>query len=256
MLKNTIALIPARYASTRLPAKPLADIAGKSMIQRVYEQTAKAISPERVWVATDDERIFGHVSDFGGRAVMTHSQHQSGTERCAEALLLLQKTIPNIGAVINVQGDEPFLEPQQIEELTAALTYSTAPIATLIQVIKNEAELFDTNRPKVVVDRQQQALYFSRQTVPFLRGMPPEQWLEKQVFYKHIGLYAYRPDALLQIAALPPCPLEQAESLEQLRWLWAGFAIQTAITTHDSFSVDVPEDVEKAIILAQKQQSN
>lgn len=247
-MEKIIAIIPARYASTRLPAKPLVDICGKSMIQRVYEQTSKNSLLYQTWVATDDERIFRHVSNFGGRVLMTKSTHQTGTERCAEALNLLQKTIPDIGAIINIQGDEPFLNPNQIQELADALLQSKAPIATLIRPIDDISELFDFNRPKVVIDAQGKALYFSRQTLPFLRDISPDQWLINHIFYKHIGMYAYRPDALRQITALPTAPIEQAESLEQLRWLWAGFSIQTATSLYDSFSIDVPQDLEKAIL--------
>lgn len=240
-----IGIIPARYQSSRFPGKPLAIIGNKPMIQWVYENVAKAVS--EVWVATDDERIFEAVESFGGKAIETLSTHQSGTDRCAEAALKIAKET-DFDIVINVQGDEPFIQPKQIELLKSCFS-SDADIATLIKRIETSEELFNPNRPKVVTDNRKNALYFSRSTVPYIRGSENEDWLSKQTFWAHIGMYAYKTDILQKISKLEQGELEMAESLEQLRWLENGFKIKTAVTEHQSMGIDTPEDLTEALQL-------
>ncbi len=238
-----LGIIPARFASSRFPGKPLADIGGKSMIQRVYEQAQKAKSLSKVVVATDDSRIFDHVIGFGGEAYMTAENHPSGTDRCFEAL---QKAggSSKFDYIINIQGDEPFIDPETIEQMTKLLDFKTE-IATAVKKISDYDTLFDPNVVKAVLTMRKQCLYFSRQTVPYVRGHEPETWLEHADFYKHIGLYAYRNDVLEQISHLPPSPLENTEKLEQLRWLGYGYKIYATITNYESIGVDTPEDLEK-----------
>jgi len=240
-----IAIIPARYKSTRFPGKPLALISGKPMIQWVYENVAKAV--KEVWVATDDPRIFDTVKLFGGNAIETLASHQSGTDRCAEAARTLKGTL-NFEVVINIQGDEPFIQPEQIELLKSCFSTPT-DIATLIKKIDSSDDIFNPNRPKVVIDNKQNALYFSRSPIPFIRGTENENWKEKHTFWAHVGMYAYRTDVLQKIALLEPGILEQAESLEQLRWLENGFSIKTAETKHQSVGIDTPEDLKLALQL-------
>ncbi len=244
MNKNDIlGIIPARYGSTRFPGKPLADIGGKSMIQRVYEQ-ASGVIPQVV-VATDDTRIFNAVRQFGGQVVMTSPDHKSGTDRCKEALDRQEETTGlTFTAVVNIQGDEPFIEPEQIENLIGCFEKEETQIATLVKPLGAPQELFDANKPKVVIGAHSQALYFSRSPIPFLRGFPKEEWHLHHPYYLHIGLYGYRSDALRAITQLKPSPLEVAESLEQLRWLENGFCITTSVTHHESYSIDTPEDLE------------
>lgn len=238
-----IAVIPARFASTRFPGKPLVNIAGTSMIQRVYEQVSLVHSLTHVIVATDDERIEAHVKQFGGRVMMTSPEHQSGTDRCAE----VAAHFPDADIVLNIQGDEPFINPLQIEELMDCFNTPETQIATLIRKIESEEELFNENTPKVVVNNRLQALYFSRQTIPFQRNVAKEEWLQKQVYYKHIGIYGFRAKTLLDITQLPSASLEHAEALEQLRWLQNGYEIQTSITQYQSFGIDLQEDIEKVL---------
>ncbi len=237
-----LAVIPARYASTRFPGKPLAIIQGKTMIQRVVEQVKKARLITDLIVATDDDRICDEVKRFGGKFVMTSPTHPSGTDRCFEALQKQQKTFD---AVINVQGDEPFIHPEQIDQLAQLIQPEDVSIATLIQPIRDKSQLFDPNVVKVITNPAGKAIYFSRQTIPFLRNTEKEQWLESFVFYRHIGIYAYKTEALKQITNLPPSPLEMAESLEQLRWIEHGITIQTGLSEHAQFGVDTPDDLEK-----------
>jgi 3-deoxy-manno-octulosonate cytidylyltransferase (CMP-KDO synthetase) len=240
--KKYIGIIPARYASTRFPGKPLAIIRGKSMIQRVYEQASKVL--EMVYVATDDERIYKAVKDFGGRIIMTSTTHSSGTDRCAEAITLVEKELgEQFDVVLNIQGDEPFIEPQQISLLMECFEQPQTQIATLVKIASLADEVFNPNRPKVVLGSNQQALYFSRSPIPFIRGAEKEDWLRSAKFYLHIGLYAFRKDVLLEITRLPQSALEKAESLEQLRWLENGFHIAVRTTTYDSFGIDTPEDL-------------
>jgi 3-deoxy-manno-octulosonate cytidylyltransferase (CMP-KDO synthetase) len=238
-----IGIIPARYASTRFPGKPLADINGKPMIQRVCEQVQKAI--EEVWIATDDDRIKEAVIGFGGKVVMTSTNHQSGTDRIAEAIKTIT-TENEISAdvIINIQGDEPFIQPEQIEAIKACFSNEKTEIATLIKPIEEQKEIFDPNKVKVIVGKDQRAIYFSRSPIPFLRGVNKENWLQKGCFFKHIGMYAYKTDVLQKITQLDQSTLELSESLEQLRWIENGYHIQTEITRHESIGIDTPEDLE------------
>jgi 3-deoxy-manno-octulosonate cytidylyltransferase (CMP-KDO synthetase) len=245
---NFIGIIPARYESTRFPGKPLVMIGDKPMIQWVFENAAKAL--KNVWVATDDDRIFDAVQQFGGNAVKTLSTHQSGTDRCAEAALKLSKKI-DFDVVINIQGDEPFIQPTQIELLKLCFVSET-DIATLVKQIETEDELFNPNRPKVVLDNNQNALYFSRSPIPFVQGEEKKEWHKKNKFWAHIGMYAYKKDVLQKITKLEPGKLELTESLEQLRWLENRFRIKTAKTNVQSIGIDTPEDLENALQLLRK----
>ncbi|WP_448137940.1 3-deoxy-manno-octulosonate cytidylyltransferase [Sphingobacterium siyangense] len=240
-----LGIIPARYASSRFPGKPLIDIEGKTMIQRVYEQVKKSTKLNDVVVATDDQRIAETVRSFGGEVVMTAEHHQSGTDRCAEVIT----NIEGYDVAINIQGDEPFIDPTQIDLLANCFEDTTTQIATLVKEITAEEELFNVNIPKVVRNTKGEAIYFSRQTIPFLRAVEKDQWLQKQTFYKHIGIYAYQVDTLKALTQLPISMLEEAEALEQLRWLENGYAIQTAITTHETVAVDTKEDLAKILRL-------
>jgi 3-deoxy-manno-octulosonate cytidylyltransferase (CMP-KDO synthetase) len=238
-----LGVIPARYASTRFPGKPLVDILGKSMIQRVYEQAKLSTYLTDIVVATDDERILEHVEEFGGKAVLTNSDHPSGTDRCYEAAA---KTGENWDVIINIQGDEPFMEPKNIDLLAETFLNTENQISTLICPIKNVEEIQSRDLVKVVKDCNQNALYFSRFPIPFLRNQTIENWLEENTFFQHLGIYAYRFDILKELVKLSPSKLEKAESLEQLRWLEAGYKIK-ALTTEKSLpGIDTPEDLIKA----------
>lgn len=241
-MSRIVAIIPARYASSRFPGKPLVDLGGKSMIQRVYGQVSQAQGIHQVVVATDDQRIYSHVQSFGGKAVMTRPEHPSGTDRCYEALQQLER---RYDYVINIQGDEPFIEPEQINQLAGVLDGRTE-IATLAKKITDTASLFNPNVVKVVFNRAGRALYFSRSPIPHMRNLPEEAWPEQGSHYKHIGLYAYRSDILHKITQLPVSKLEKAEALEQLRWLDNGLNIQVFETTLETLGIDTPEDAEKA----------
>ena len=242
---NFIGIIPARYQSSRLPGKPLAKIKDKPMIQWVYENASKALP--YVCVATDDDRIFEAVKAFGGEVVKTLSSHQSGTDRCAEAALKIAKKI-DFDIVVNIQGDEPFVKPEQIELIKSCFESETE-IATLIKKIDSEEELFNPNRPKVVLDRNNFALYFSRSPIPYFRGEENKSWVSKHSFWSHIGMYAFKTDVLQRLTKLPQGSLELAESLEQLRWLENGLKIKTAETTTATIGIDTPEDLEAALQL-------
>lgn len=245
-----LAIIPARHASTRFPGKPLADIDGKTMIRRVYEQVRKAKRIARVVVATDDERIADHVKEFGGEVVMTSAHHSSGTDRCYEAALLMDMAFEY---VINVQGDEPFIQPGQIDALAGALTDKSIELATLVRKVNDEEILTNPNEVKVVLNTNMQAMYFSRQAIPHLRSGKEGSWHSAHGYYHHIGLYAYRIDILDKITKLPLSPLEKAESLEQLRWLENGFKITCVITEEQSYSIDIPGDIDRVLrIIAKK----
>lgn len=241
-MTKIVGIIPARYASTRFPGKPLVDIQGKSMIQRVYEQAKKSSSLSSVIVATDDTRIADHVKDFGGEVCMTSTEHPSGTDRCAEVVEKLQLTCD---AVVNIQGDEPFINPAQIDLLCSCFNDPRTELATLIKKIKSEEILFSENTPKVIIDGDQFAIYFSRQTIPFLRGVQKHEWLMNATYYQHIGIYGYTATALKMIMRLSPSSLEKAESLEQLRWLENGYKIKTAVTEFDTVAIDTPDDLKK-----------
>jgi 3-deoxy-manno-octulosonate cytidylyltransferase (CMP-KDO synthetase) len=234
-----LGIIPARYASSRFPGKPLVDIAGKSMIQRVYEQAKKCTHLAEVIIATDDERILNHVIAFGGLAVMTSINHQSGTDRCAEVAL----AHPQYDIIINIQGDEPYIDPEQISKLAGCFNAPDVQIATLVKGIKSEQELHNPNSPKVVVNKLAEAVYFSRSALPHIRGEEPQNWLEFYPYFKHIGIYGYRADILQQITKLPISPLEKAESLEQLRWIENGYRIKVAETELETYAIDAPEDL-------------
>lgn len=238
-----LGIIPARYASTRFPGKPLVDIAGKTMIRRVYEQAKKCIHLTEVIVATDDIRIYDHVLGFGGIAVMTSSDHQSGTDRCAEVAL----QHPQYNVIINIQGDEPFIDPEQISKLAACFNNQDTQIATLIKRVVNEQELFNVNSPKVIINKLSEAIYFSRSPLPHIRGQEQDNWLNSFTYFKHIGIYGYRADILQQITNLPISSLEKAESLEQLRWIENGYRIKVAETELETHAIDTPEDLGKVI---------
>jgi len=244
-----VGIIPARYASTRFPGKPLVDIEGKTMLQRVYEQAMKSKSLAKVVVATDDERIVDHVTQFGGEVVMTAPHHPSGTDRCLEALQQLKEPYQY---VINIQGDEPFIEPEQIDELAAVLNDGTTELATQMIAVDSYELLFDKGEVKVVLNTNNEALFFSRMVIPFIKGVDEKEWHMHHRYYRHVGMYAYRSDILHQIAALPVSALEKAESLEQLRWLEHGFRIKCVVTEHESHCIDEPEDVVKVLQLIRK----
>ena len=241
---KVLAIIPARYASTRFPAKPLALLGGKPIVQRVYEQVARVV--ERVVVATDDERIYNTVVSFSGEVVMTSPNHKSGTDRCAEAY---EKLGYEANIIINVQGDEPFVAPEQIEALIGCFDSEEIDIATLVKPFLAEGgieTLENPNSPKVVINEEGEAIYFSRSIVPYLRGVERSEWLKHHTFYKHIGIYAFRAKALNEVTALEQTPLEKAESLEQLRWLESGYKIRVGITDIETIGIDTPEDLERA----------
>jgi len=243
---STLGVIPARYASSRFPGKPLVMIDGKSMIMRVYEQTLKTTVLNRVIVSTDDERIFNHVKECGGEVMMTSESHVSGTSRIGEVI----ENLSFLGqcpydVIVNIQGDEPFIDPSQIDMTVALFNKPEVIIGTLIRKIEKNEDLFDPNVVKVVVDKIGKALYFSRSPIPYFRGIPQDAWLDKYDYYKHIGLYAYRSSILKEVLNLSLAPPESAESLEQLRWLYHGYSIHTAVTDIETIGIDVPEDLLK-----------
>lgn len=241
-----IGIIPARFASTRFPGKPLADIGGKSMIQRVYEQAEKVF--ETVYVATDDDRIHDAVVAFGGNVVMTDSAHQSGTDRCAEALHKVEEQSgKSFEVVVNIQGDEPFVQPEQLERIKHCFNEAEAQIATLVKPLKTQEAILNPNQVKVVIAKNGDALYFSRSPIPFIRNRPQTDWYKSHEFLGHIGLYAYRADILSELTNLPIGELESLESLEQLRWLENGYRIQTRKSDHDSVGIDTPEDLQRIL---------
>ena len=241
-----VGIIPARYASTRFPGKPLIDIQGKTMLQRVYEQATKSKYLNKVVVATDDERIFNHVKSFGGEAVMTAAHHPSGTDRCWDALQQLEE---NFQYVINIQGDEPFIEPEQIDELANELKDGTTELATQMIAVDNHEILFDKGEVKIVLNPNNEALYFSRMVIPFIKGVDEKEWHQHHTYYRHVGMYAYRKDVLEKITQLPVSSLEKAESLEQLRWVENGFKIKCVLTKFDSHCIDTPDDIIKMLAL-------
>ena len=246
---KVVGIIPARYASTRFPGKPLALIKGKTMIRRVCEQAWKS-DLDAVVVATDDVRIADEVMSFGGQYVMTAPNHRSGTDRCCEALELLEN---QYDAVVNIQGDEPFIDPRQINLLVDLISREDTQLASLAKRIEDEDELFSPNAVKVVMDKEGKAMYFSRNPIPFMRNVDREEWLKKGVFYQHVGIYAYKAEALRRVARLQPSSLELAESLEQLRWLENGMSIRMAVTESQNVSIDTLSDLAKAEQFAQNQ---
>ena len=238
-------IIPVRFQSTRFPGKALVDIQGKSMVQRVYQQASHTKGLDKVVVATDHHKIFEHVQEFGGNVCMTSEHHPSGTDRCREALEQMDETFD---FVVNIQGDEPFINPRQIEELIQGLSPSVQ-IATQARIIEDPQKLLDPNCVKVIMNPQGQAIYFSRTPIPYQRNVPQDLWLDQFTYYQHIGLYAYHRDALQQITELPVSPLEKAEGLEQLRWLENSFSIKVLTTEYYADGIDTPEDLEKALSL-------
>ena len=242
-----VGIIPSRYASTRFPGKPLIELDGKSMIRRVYEQASES-NLDRVIVATDDARIYNHVIEFGGEAVMTSSDHHTGTDRCVEAYQMLEE---EYDAVINIQGDEPVIRPGQLDLLAFCFNDDSCEIATLAVKVKDNDILFDSSKIKVILDHNSDAIYFSRHPIPY-QQRPADQWLEHHTYYKHVGIYGFRSDILSEVGKLPVSTLEQAESLEQLRWLENGYRIQVKVTEFDSISIDIPKDVDRVLDILKK----
>lgn len=245
-MMKTVAIIPARYASTRFPGKPLALLGGKPVVQWVWENVSAAPELDCAVVATDDERIAEAVEHFGGRAVMTSASHRSGTDRCGEVVRTLQEEGLSYDVAINVQGDEPFVQPEQLQSLMACFDDKNVQIATLKTAIRSYDELFSPNNVKVVCDIRGRALYFSRQPLPHLRGVEPEQWLGRQPYFKHVGIYAFRTAVLEQVVQLPQSSLEKSESLEQLRWLENGYSIHVRETSAANIGIDTPADMAEA----------
>lgn len=239
-----IGVIPARYASSRFPAKVLAKIDGKPIIQWVYERAKQSTSLSKVIVATDHVKVKSAVEAFGGEVVMTKTEHLSGTDRCFEAL---QKQSGKYDFLINIQGDEPFIQAEQIDILASCLRNKNIQIATLVNPISEEGDLFNKNVVKVVYNQNKKAIYFSRHPIPYLRNYPQKEWLKRHLFYRHIGIYAYRTDVLEALTNLAPSYLERCESLEQLRWLENEYTIHVAVSPYHSMGIDTPEDLEKAI---------
>ncbi|WP_306551770.1 3-deoxy-manno-octulosonate cytidylyltransferase [Daejeonella sp.] len=240
-----LGIIPARFESSRFPGKPLIDIAGKSMIQRVYEQCQKSSRLDKVIVATDDQRILDHLKTFGGQGIMTSSIHASGTDRCGE----VAEHFPEFDILVNIQGDEPMIDPHQIDLLCSCYDDLNTQIATLVKLIHTNEELVNENTPKVILNKNHQAVYFSRATIPYLRGKKIDNWLSEHAFYKHIGIYAFKRQILSEITKLPVSNLEIAEGLEQLRWIENGYPIQAVITTKESQAIDTPDDLIKVLKL-------
>lgn len=237
-------IIPARFSSTRFPGKPLVIINGKTMIQRVYQQATKVL--DHVCVATDDIRIKEEVLRFGGEVIMTSPNHQSGTDRCAEAIEILQHQKKfNFEVVLNIQGDEPFIQPEQLKKLMSCFNNSETQIATLVKPIHHNNDIFNPNYVKVVLDKNSRALYFSRSPIPYIRSKDNSVWVEHHSYFKHLGIYAYRTEVLKEITQLTQSSLELAESLEQLRWLENGFKIMAETTDLESISIDTPDDLDR-----------
>lgn len=240
---TTLAIIPARYASTRFPGKPLALLCGKPVIQWVWERVSAVGAVTEAVVATDDRRILEAVESIGGRAMMTSDQHRSGTDRCGEVLKALEAEGRRYDVVVNVQGDEPFVEARQLESLLENFASPETEIASLMTPIKDWEELQSPNTVKVVCNLRHEALYFSRQPIPHLRGADLKEWPARQTYYKHVGIYAFRAEVLKRVVALPPSALEGSESLEQLRWLDNGYRIRMSVTDHTNIGIDTPEDL-------------
>ncbi|MCI1646967.1 MAG: 3-deoxy-manno-octulosonate cytidylyltransferase [Bacteroides sp.] len=239
-----LGIIPARYASTRFPAKPLAMLGGKTVIQRVYEQVVAVLND--AYVATDDIRIEEAVKAFGGKVVMTSVNHKSGTDRCYEAYT---KIDGKFDVIVNIQGDEPFIQPSQLEAIKACFDDETTQIATLVKPFTVDTDfesLANVNSPKVVVNKNMNALYFSRSIIPYQRNVDKQDWVRNHTYYKHIGLYAYRSEVLKDLTSLPQSDLELAESLEQLRWLENGYTIKVGVTEVETIGIDTPEDLKRA----------
>ncbi|OQY05618.1 MAG: 3-deoxy-D-manno-octulosonate cytidylyltransferase [Bacteroidetes bacterium 4572_117] len=243
---NVLGIIPARWASSRFLGKPLVKIGSKSMIERVYKQSAKTL--DNVIVATDDMRIFEEVRRFNGQVVMTSEKHQSGTDRCYEALKVFQKeTSQKFDFVINIQGDEPFIQGEQIKQIIGCFKIPDTQIVTLVKKITEAGIVFDPSCPKVIMNTKSEAIYFSRSTIPYINATKKEDWFDKFTFYEHLGLYGYKSEILSEITKLPPSSLENAESLEQNRWLENAFKIKVVETDHENISIDTQEDLDRII---------
>ncbi|SUB98412.1 3-deoxy-manno-octulosonate cytidylyltransferase [Prevotella intermedia] len=251
MKMKVIGIIPARYASSRFPGKPLAKLGGKYVIQRVAEQVGAVL--DDVYVATDDERIYNTVTSMGAKAVMTCSDHQSGTDRIAEAL---EKIGGNFDVVVNIQGDEPFIQKSQIETVVACFNDADTQIATLGKKFATIEEAKNPNSPKIILDNRSYAMYFTRALAPYIRGKEESQWIDVYPFLKHIGLYAYRTEVLREVTKLPQSPLEIAEGLEQLRWLQNGYKIKVGLTEVETVGIDTPEDLQRAELFLAQQSKN
>ena len=236
-----MAIIPARYASTRFPGKPLAVLGGKTVIQRVFEQVSSVLS--EVYVATDDQRIYDCVEGFGGKAVMTREDHKSGTDRIEEAV---EKIGTDADVIINVQGDEPFIQPSQVDTLMHLFDAPETQIGTLGKLFESMEAVENPNSPKIVTDNRGFALYFSRSVIPYIRGRERNDWFGQYPFLKHLGIYAYRREVLAEVTRLPQSSLEKAESLEQLRWLQNGYRIRVGLTDVETIGIDTPEDLQRA----------
>jgi len=245
---KVLGIIPSRYESSRFPGKPLIDIKGKTMIQRVYEQAKQSTLINDLIVATDDQRIFEQVKTFRGKVIMTSNKHTSGTERCGEVI----ETYKGYDIIINIQGDEPLVKPEQLDNLLNTFKNSDVEIATLIKKITNIDDVVNPNRIKVVLDHKQNGIYFSRSPIPFVAKHPQNNWLNQTIFWKHIGIYAWRTDVLAQLLKLPKTNLEITESLEQLRWLFYGYNIKTVETKFETPNIDTPEDLKKVLSLLNK----
>ncbi|PJI24530.1 3-deoxy-manno-octulosonate cytidylyltransferase [Prevotella intermedia] len=248
---KVIGIIPARYASSRFPGKPLAKLGGKYVIQRVVEQVGAVL--DDVYVATDDERIYNTVTSMGAKAVMTRSDHQSGTDRIAEAL---EKIGGNFDVVVNIQGDEPFIQKSQIETVVACFNDADTQIATLGKKFATLEEAKNPNSPKIILDNRSYAMYFTRALAPYIRGKEENQWIDVYPFLKHIGLYAYRTEVLRELTKLPQSPLEIVEGLEQLRWLQNGYKIKVGLTEVETVGIDTPEDLQRAELFLAQQSKN
>lgn len=240
---RVLGIIPARFESIRFPGKALVDVHGKSMVQRVFEQACKAPGLTKVVVATDDDRIFDHITEIGGNVIMTSKEHPSGTDRCREATEHEQE---DFDFIVNIQGDEPFIDPRQIEELTTKLN-PEIQIATQAKLIESQALLADVNCVKVLFNALGNAIYFSRSPIPYQRNIPMNEWATSYQYYQHVGIYAYRKDILKEITKIPQSPLEKAEGLEQLRWLENGYAIKVLTTNYQAHGIDTPEDLHQAL---------
>lgn len=243
-------IIPARFASTRFPGKPLVEIAGKSMIRRVYEQCKSCEKLSDVIVATDDLQIFEHVKAFGGKVIMTSANHVSGTSRLGEVVEKITDIDIVKDIIVNIQGDEPFVDPRQIEKLVALLSQNEVQIGTLISRISLADDIFNPNIVKVITDKNGKALIFSRSPLPFVRGVSKEKWFDTHSFFRHIGMYAYKPNVLIELNKLPEAEIEKTESLEQLRWLFHGYSIFTSETDIETIGIDTPEDLLKLTNIA------
>lgn len=240
---RVLGIIPSRYESSRFPGKPLVDLKGKSMIQRVYEGSAKSDAIEKVVVATDDDRIFNHVKEFGGEVQMTSESHRSGTDRCGEII----ETLNDFDVVINIQGDEPLVDSRQLEQIISLFDDPSTQIATLAIRTDDMEEIFNPNRIKVVLDKDSNGIYFSRNPIPFCQNEEMEDWATKNDYLRHIGIYAYRSSVLKELVKLEPTILEKVESLEQLRWIYHGFKIKVGITEIETPNIDTPEDVKEVL---------